>query len=278
MNAPRRRTKAILAKSPLLVPSWQLSGAGGIRLGEEYVGLLKAIREKGSLREAATACDISYRTAWTRVNELNALTGTPLVVATPGGARGGESVLSAEGERLLVVQVQASSLFEQALEKAGIDPSDLDSLFKFLQRISMKTTARNQFHATIETIRRGAVDASVELALRGGSRMVSQVTLGGLEAIGAREGAKVIAIVKATWVVIVAGKDEPKVSTGNRLRGKVATISAGPVNSEVELELEGGEKMVATVTAASVREMRLAVGGWAWALFQESSVILGTLG
>lgn len=278
MTPSRRRTKAVAVKSPLLVPSWQLSGAGGTHLGEEYVGLLKAIREKRSLREAATACDISYRTAWTRVNELNTLTGTPLVVATPGGARGGESVLSAEGERLLAVQVRASSLFEQALEKAGIDPNDMDSLSKFLQRLSMKTTARNQFQATIETIRRGTVDAGVELRLRGGSKVVSQVTLGGLEGIGAHEGSEVVAIIKATWVVLVGGKDEPKVSTGNRLRGKVASIAAGPVNSEVELELEGGERMVATVTAASVREMRLAVGGWAWALFQESSVILGTLG
>jgi molybdate transport system regulatory protein len=276
MTTPRRRKTA--TTSPLLVPSWQLSGAGGIRLGEEYVRLLKAIQSKGSLREAATECDISYRTAWTRVNEINGLTGTPLVVATPGGARGGESVLSAEGERLLAVQQRASSLFEQALATAGIDPTDLDSLFKFLRRISMKTTARNQFHATIESIQRDAVEARVALRMRGGAKLVSQVSLGGLETIGAREGAEVIAIIKATWIEVVGDTDEPKVSTGNRLRGKVASITGGAVNAEVALELEGGECMVATVTAASVREMHLAVGGWVWALFQESSVILGTLG
>lgn len=271
------RKKPASRSGPLLVPSWHLSGTGGTRLGEEYVELLKAIREHGSLREAATACGISYRTAWARASELNALARDPLVISATGGARGGESGLSEAGLRLLAVQERASALFEQAMRKAGIDPEDLDSLFDFLKRISMRTTARNQFPATVTSIRKGPVEASVETRLRGGAKVVSRVTLGGLDSIGTRAGGEVMVIVKATWIGLSGGAEEPE-TDGNRLHGLVAAMRPGPTNSEVELELDGGEHVVSTVPSTSVKTQHLLPGGHAWALFQPSSVILGTLG
>ncbi|HXP90997.1 MAG TPA: TOBE domain-containing protein [Fibrobacteria bacterium] len=269
--------KQPMRSGPLLVPSWQLSGTGGIRLGEEYVDLLKAIQLNGSLREAATVCGISYRTAWARACELNNLARDPLVISATGGARGGESVLSLAGQRLLTVQERASALFEQAMKKAGIDPEDLDSLFDFLKRISMRTTARNQFHAAVTAIRKGPVEAEVEARLRGGATVTSRVTLGGLEGIGTREGGEVVVIVKANWIRLEGGSEMPR-TDGNRLHGRIVGIHPAPESTEVELELDGGEHLVSTIPSITVKSMRLSRGGQAWAVFQPSSVILGTLG
>lgn len=277
MTGARLRKKPEVRSGPLLVPSWHLSGTGGTRLGQEYVELLKAIQVTGSLREAAAVCGVSYRTAWARVVELNALSRDPLVISATGGSRGGESVLSDAGQRLLAVQERASALFEQAMKKAGIDPEDLDSLFDFLKRISMRTTARNQFPATVTAIREGPVEAEVETRLRGGAKVTSRVTLRGLDSIGTREGGEVVVIVKATWIDLVGGADEPD-AEGNRLHGLVVALRPGPSNWEVEVELDGGEHVVSTVPSTSVKALHLVPDGHAWALFQPSSVILGTLG
>jgi len=277
MTGEKLHKKPPVRSGPLLVPSWHLSGTGGARLGEEYVELLKAIQVNGSLREAAAVCGISYRTAWARVTELNSLARDPLVISATGGVGGGESILSGAGQRLLAVQERASALFEQAMKMAGIDPEDLDSLFDFLKRISMRTTARNQFQATVTAIRKGPVEAEVETRLRGGAKVTSRVTLGGLDGIGTREGGEVVVIVKATWISLVGGSHVPE-TDGNHLHGRIVALHPGPANSEIELELDGGEHLVSTVPTISVKTLRLSRGGEAWAVFQPSSVILGTLG
>jgi len=62
------------------------------------------------------------------------------------------------------------------------------------------------------------------------------------------------------------------------LKGKVVVVTAGAVNSEVEIEIAGGHRIVATVTNGSVKSLGLTKGATAWALFKAGSVILGTLG
>lgn len=65
-----------------------------------------------------------------------------------------------------------------------------------------------------------------------------------------------------------------KASARNVFEGKVSAVTAGAVNSEVELTLPGGDKIVAIVTQASVRELGLAVGVAAIALVKAPWVIL----
>ena len=67
-----------------------------------------------------------------------------------------------------------------------------------------------------------------------------------------------------------------KVSARNVFRGKVSAITAGAVNSEVELTTDGGDKLVAIVTQASVKELGLAPGKPAFALVKAPWVMLLT--
>lgn len=67
-----------------------------------------------------------------------------------------------------------------------------------------------------------------------------------------------------------------KISARNIFRGQVEAVKAGAVNSEVDLRLSGGEKLVAMVTNESAQSLGLAVGKEAIALVKASSVLVMT--
>jgi molybdopterin-binding protein len=66
-----------------------------------------------------------------------------------------------------------------------------------------------------------------------------------------------------------------KISARNVLQGKVKRIVHGAVNSEVTIELAGGQELVAIVTKASADKLGLAEGKPAYAVIKASSVMLG---
>lgn len=65
-----------------------------------------------------------------------------------------------------------------------------------------------------------------------------------------------------------------KVSARNVFRGIVTGITDGEVNSEVELTLPGGDKIVTIATAASVRRLGLRIGSEAEAWIKAPWVML----
>ena len=65
-----------------------------------------------------------------------------------------------------------------------------------------------------------------------------------------------------------------KASARNIFSGKVSSITAGAINSEVEIVTAGGDKIVAIVTQASVKELGLAPGKEAFALVKAPWVML----
>lgn len=66
-----------------------------------------------------------------------------------------------------------------------------------------------------------------------------------------------------------------KISARNVLSGKVTNVIKGAVNSEVDLTLQGGEKMAAIITNHSVDYLGLAEGASAFAIIKASEVIIG---
>lgn len=72
-----------------------------ILTGEGFA-LLMAIEHAGSLSIAAESLKMSYRKAWGLLRNIEQHLNFPLVKRQRGGARGGRSVLSPEGEALLV--------------------------------------------------------------------------------------------------------------------------------------------------------------------------------
>lgn len=65
-----------------------------------------------------------------------------------------------------------------------------------------------------------------------------------------------------------------KASARNVFQGQVSAITAGAINSEVEITTAGGDKIVAIVTQASVKDLGLAPGKPAFALVKAPWVML----
>lgn len=66
-----------------------------------------------------------------------------------------------------------------------------------------------------------------------------------------------------------------KTSARNQLAGTVVAIQHGAVNDTVELEIRGGQRIVATITSESTQALGLTQGASAMALIKASSVLLG---
>lgn len=67
-----------------------------------------------------------------------------------------------------------------------------------------------------------------------------------------------------------------KISARNLLKGKVVKVVPGAVNSEVEIELAGGERIVSVITKASVEALGLVVGKDVFAVIKASNVMIAT--
>jgi molybdate transport system regulatory protein len=66
-----------------------------------------------------------------------------------------------------------------------------------------------------------------------------------------------------------------KISARNILAGKVDKVIKGAVSAEIDLTLDGGETVVATITNVSANALGLTTGTPAFAIIKASEVIIG---
>ena len=66
----------------------------------------------------------------------------------------------------------------------------------------MQLSARNQLRGRISAVRLGAVMAEVTVDIGGGNSLVSAITRASVESMDLREGLEVVAVIKATEVLI----------------------------------------------------------------------------
>ncbi len=67
-----------------------------------------------------------------------------------------------------------------------------------------------------------------------------------------------------------------KLSARNALKGKVKEIKAGAVNTEVIVELKGGDEIVSMISKDSAEKLGLKAGKEVYAVIKASSVMIGT--
>jgi molybdopterin-binding protein len=65
-----------------------------------------------------------------------------------------------------------------------------------------------------------------------------------------------------------------KVSTRNMLKGTVKKIEHGAVNSEITIELPGGQEIVSIITKTSSDNLELVVGKEVYAFIKASNVMV----
>jgi molybdate transport system regulatory protein len=231
--------------------------------GKARIELLRAIADQGSITHAAKAVGISYKSAWDAIDAMNTLAGQPLVARSAGGKGGGHTLLTPHGQRLVERFAQIDAAHQRFLKLLDGEPINLEREFSLLHTLNLRTSARNQFVGTVSSVRTGAVNDEVELSLPGGARIVAIITRESTQALGLRTGITAIALLKASSVVIAVGLEGARVSARNQLPGAITSVTAGAVNAEVVLALDGGGSLGATVTLASLEELGLQPGLYA---------------
>lgn len=139
----------------------------------------------------------------------------------------------------------------------------------------MPVSARNVFEGRITSLVDGPVNAELELTTAGNDKIVAVVTEGSVQSLGLAIGKEAVALVKAPWVVLMAGTPDLRCSARNQLAGKVRRLTKGAVNCEVELALPGGTIVHSVVTNEAVLDLGLKVGSEVTALIKASHVVLG---
>jgi molybdopterin-binding protein len=66
-----------------------------------------------------------------------------------------------------------------------------------------------------------------------------------------------------------------KISARNTLKGKIVSLISGTVNTEVQLELPGGDIIVSVLTKEAAQKLELEVGKTAYAIVDAYNVLLG---
>jgi molybdate transport system regulatory protein len=87
----------------------------GLKVGPGKADLLELIAQKGSISAAGREMGMSYKRAWSLVDEMNAAFAQPLVQSSRGGAKGGGASLTEAGQTVL----NAFRTLETKMQTAG---------------------------------------------------------------------------------------------------------------------------------------------------------------
>lgn len=256
----------------------QVNTEFGSFLGDTRIRLLEAVATHGSISKAAKAVPLSYKAAWDAIDAMNNLADHPLVIRSIGGRQGGGTAITDYGRKVVALYRALEAEYQASLDRLASTMSDQQSgdfrqFRQLIKRLSMKTSARNQFGGAISGLREGDVDFEVRLRLDAENELVAVITRESAENLGLEIGMEINALVKSSAVLLLT---DPNVRTTarNHLWGEVTRISDGRVNAEITLRLPGGKTVCAVVTHDSVETLGLAVGERACAVFKASTVIL----
>lgn len=281
MKTAKRSTRGKRPSHSLLLMTGSIHlsrDASSPRIAGDRILLLEEIERLGSLTAAAKACNLSYKAAWDAVHAMNNLSERPLLEMATGGRGGGGAALTDEGRRVVRIYAEIRSEQDRMLARFGNHIEDFEQYLQLLRRMSMKVSARNSLIGKITEIKKGAVNAVVHIGLKGSETLTASITMESVDGMGLKVGQEILAVIKATSVIIGTAGGTMKLSARNVLAGKIQRLVRGPVMAEVVLGLPGGSTISAIITNESVDTLGLKEGGDAVAIFKASSVIVGVEG
>ncbi len=244
------------------------------RLDARFFALLEALACTGSINRAARAAGLSYKGAWLLLEAACNLANEPLLETATGGVGGGGTRLTDAAHELLAawraLQVDHTVFLRVQEAKLNQQPA----LKGLLRRLSMKTSARNQFVGSVSAIERGPVAAEVTITLKSGAEITATLTSAAAQRLKLKKGKEALALIKASAVVLVSDFAGWQLSARNQLAGSVARIEKGAVSSLVVLTLPGGAAITSSITNEGLEALGLKVGAPATAVFKASAVMV----
>jgi molybdate transport system regulatory protein len=112
------------ARWGLKVRVWVERGGRKV-LGPGRVELLEHIARERSISAAAKKMGMSYRRAWSLVQDMNDAAGVALVESSAGGSGGGGASVTAEGHAAIRLYRDTVARFDRTAAEAAIPPHPL---------------------------------------------------------------------------------------------------------------------------------------------------------
>ena len=262
-----------------------LNEALGHTASDKRLEVLRRVGQTGSISQAARDAGISYKAAWQAIETLTNLSGLPLVDRSVGGNGGGGARITAQGQQLLALADELALARAQVLVRLG---HGQPGVLTGGPGLGLRTSMRNQLPcevAAVQVLGQGPM-VQVVLHTAGGQVLTSLVTRESADLLGLAPGLPVLALCKAT-AVLVADADtapaaqpmaeavaEPVAVAMCELAGVVTDLSPGPGPQEVALTLPGGGLWVGfAAQGAALQSGSMAVGR-----FAPSAVVIGLAG
>ncbi|WP_063551287.1 TOBE domain-containing protein [Burkholderia territorii] len=207
-----------LAGEPLVTRSTGGKGGGGTTLTPRATSLIAAFRtierEHRRFIDAASKAVSGFDVDWALIGRIGMKTSARnqlfgKVESIVRGTVNDEVTLVLPGGQLIV-----AVLTHESAEALGLRPgADACALVKASWVVlavddeggaaaSLKVSARNQLHGTVETVAAGAVSSEVTLALDGGGTLTAVVTNDSVGALQLDAGRRAIALFKASSVIL----------------------------------------------------------------------------
>lgn len=245
----------------------------GAVLTDARIRLLEAIGEVGSLNRAAKQVPLSYKAAWDALDAMNALAPQPLVVRSTGGKGGGGTQLTDYARSLIGLYRAMQSSQQGVLDRLPTLPeaTPLPEMRTLVRKLSMKTSARNQFAGRVMHLsdRGGLVDVGLDLGE--GDHLTATITPESAADMGLQLGTELHALIKAPWVGVRLNAPRPQPDR-NALAGTVVALRTGARHIGCTLRLPSGRELHAVVLPVVASQLQ--PGQPAWAVFPSESVVL----
>jgi molybdate transport system regulatory protein len=137
-----------------------------------------------------------------------------------------------------------------------------------------KTSARNIFFGKISSIKKGDIQAEVEMLTLNGHMVTTIITNDSLSRLGLKIGSLITAEVKAPWVILQRSDKEPESTAENRFGGTVVRINKGKITTEFVVRIADGTELCSIVTTENALRMGFQLNDEVWVLFNSFSVVL----
>ncbi|MCF6172919.1 MAG: TOBE domain-containing protein [Campylobacteraceae bacterium] len=240
-------------------------------LGKGRIELLKNIDIYGSLSKAAKSMNMSYKAAWDSLNEMKKISSIPLVTTSTGGSGGGGSQLTncaKEYIKMYDLLHKSQQEFLKSIESHTANFSDLQT---FLQRNSLRTSARNQLFGKVIRIEKTSINSKVTIQVDETIKIISSITNQSIKHLGIKKNSNIFVLIKAPWLKISTQK------TGKENQLETTIIKRKKESDLVEITLQTSSNLtlISVMTSKEFQALGIKKNEKVIASFKPSDTIIG---
>ncbi|NOX15456.1 MAG: LysR family transcriptional regulator [Epsilonproteobacteria bacterium] len=240
-------------------------------LGKGRIELLKNIDTYGSLSKAAKSMNMSYKAAWDSLNEMKKISNIPLVTTSTGGSGGGGSRLTNRAKEYIKMYDLLHKSQQEFLKSIELHTDNFSDLQTFLQRNSLRTSARNQLFGKVIKIQKSSINSKITIQIDEAIKIVSSITNQSIKQLGIKNNSNIFVLIKAPWLKI----STQKIDEENQLETTVKKIKKENDLVEITLQTNSNLMLISVMTLDKFQTLGIKQSDKVIASFKPKDTIIG---